>query len=148
MEASNELVKGKSESAREGSGVVDQRDFAALWAIVVLLSLICTLVGLAWQPVHYEIIPSADPDPMEAMAQNQQNQELVNAINQERLRFDPDTMKKIIAPRPLSEVFFLDLARIILFPTIPTLAIAIMLRKTLAAGKEGLLRKRKAASNR
>jgi hypothetical protein len=40
-------------------------------------------------------------------------------------------MGKIIAPRPLSEVFFLDLARILLFPTFPLLAIAAVLRKTL-----------------
>jgi len=146
MEASKEMIKSESGSA--GEGIVDQRDSAALWAIVILLSLICTLVGLAWQPIHYEIIPSGDPDPMEAMTQNQQNQELANAINHERLRFDPDTMKKIIAPRPLSEVFFLDLARILLFPTLPTLAIAIMIRKTLTAGKEGLPRERKGTSTR
>jgi hypothetical protein len=135
MQATEELVETKTKGqgdALDRTGMIDRKDLGALWAIVVLFSLLCTLVGLSWQPIHYDIIPSRERDPVEARAQDMQNQALVDALNQERLTYDPTTMGKIIAPRPLSEVFFLDLARILLFPTLPLLAIAAILRKTLS----------------
>jgi hypothetical protein len=138
VQASGELVEAKTKvegDQLQTKGIIDRKDLGALWAIVVLFSLLCTLIGLAWQPVHYEIIPSRERDPVEARAQDSQNQALVEALNQERVRYDPETMKRIVAPRPLSEVFFLDLTRILLFPTFPLLAIAAMLRKTLRESK-------------
>jgi len=133
MEISEEMIKSGAEPTRDA--LIDQKDFAALWAMTILFSLLCTLVGLAWQPIHFEIIPSRERDRIEAIAQDQQNQELANLLNQERTQFDPATMGKIIAPRSFSEVLFVDLARVLLFPTFPTLAFAIMIRKTLLADR-------------
>jgi hypothetical protein len=146
MQVSGEIAKVKTAAPQGGieSGIeerkpireiIDRKDLAALWAIAVLFSLLCILVGLAWQPVHFEIIPSHDRDPEEAMSQNSQNQVLADTLNQERVTYDPETMGKIIAPRPLSEVLFFDFLRILLVPTLPILAIGSLIRKTLLESK-------------
>ena len=147
MQASGEIAKVKTAAPRSKmeneieerkpiQEVVDRKDLAALWAIAVLFSLLCILVGLAWQPIHYEIIPRRDRDPEEAMTQNSQNQVLVDALNQERVTYDPRTMGKIIAPRPFFEVLFYDFLRILLVPTLPILAIGLLIRKTLLESKK------------
>jgi hypothetical protein len=147
MQASGEIAKVKTAAPRNGMEseieerkpireIIDRKDLAALWAIAVLFSLLCILVGLAWQPVHYEIIPSRDRDPEEAMTQNSQNQVLADALNQERVKYDSETMGKIIASRPFFEVLFFDFLRILLVPTLPILAIGSLIRKTLLESKK------------
>lgn len=146
MQARGESIKTGTES--RGNEGIERKDLGGLWAIVVLFSLLCTLVGLAWEPVRYELIPSSESDPMEAMVQNRQNQLLVDVLNQQKITFDPLSMGKIIAPRPFWEVFLLDVARVLLFPTIPIVAFATLIHKTLRETKGLFSFKRKKTDDR
>lgn len=141
MQAGEQINKAEGEAAV--GRATDQKDLGALWAITILFSLLCTLVGLTWVPVHYDLIPSREADPLERRTQDLQNQLLIDALNQGKVTFDSRSMSKVAAPRPFYEVFLLDLTRILLFPTFPLLAIASMVRKTLREARGSLSLKRK-----
>ena len=114
--------------------VVDKKDLAALWAVGVLFALLLSLVGFIWEPAHYESIPSTSVDPMEAQIENSQNNTVADALNEGKIAYDP-SMKKLVRLRPSYQIFFVDLVRLLLFPTAPIVIIGLLIRKTARQSK-------------
>lgn len=115
--------------------VTDQKDLAALWAVGVLFSILLSLAGLSWSPARYEAKVSNSVDPMEAQIENGQNRTVADAINDGRIEYHP-TMEKLVKERPFVQLVFIDLVRILLFPTAPLLIISLLIRKTIRESKK------------
>lgn len=109
--------------------VIDKKDLAALWAVGLLFALILSLIGFTWEPAHYEPIPSGSVDPLEANIENGQNKMVSDALNDRKIAYDP-TMQKLVRPRPSYQIFFVDLIRVLFFPTAPIVIVGLLLRKT------------------
>lgn len=115
--------------------IVDKKDLAALWAVGILVALLLALAGFAWTPAHYEAIPSKSVDPMEARIENSQNKMVSDALNEGKIEYH-DSMQKLVKLRPFYQLFFVDLSKVLLFPTLPILIIGLLIRKTGRQSKE------------
>ena len=115
--------------------VVEKQDLGALWAVGVVLSLILTLAGYAWNPARYEAVVSNSVDPTEAQVENGQNKIVADALNQGKVQYDKN-MAKLVRLRPAHEIFFIDIVKVLLFPTAPILIIGMLIRKSIQQSKE------------
>ncbi|MFQ5949323.1 MAG: hypothetical protein ACE5J1_01390 [Nitrospiria bacterium] len=115
--------------------VVDEKDLAALWAIGILLSLILSLAGIYWEPPRYEARQSTSVDPTEARVENSQNKLVADALNEGKIEYDP-VMEKLVKLRPAPVRFFIDLFRLLLFPTAPIVIIGLLIRKSILYSRE------------
>ena len=115
--------------------VADQKDLAALWAVGVLFSLLISFAGLSWSPARYEARVSNSLDPMEAQIENSQNRTVAEAINDGKIEYHP-TMEKLVKERPFYQLVFVDLIRLLLFPTAPIVIVCLLIRKTIREAKK------------
>lgn len=115
--------------------IVEKKDLGALWAVGVVLSLILTLAGYAWNPPRYEAAVSNSVDPTEAQVENNQNRIVTDALNQGKIEYHP-SMAKLVRLRAAHEIFFIDLFRVLLFPTAPIIIIGMLTRKSIQQAKE------------
>lgn len=115
--------------------VVEKKDLGALWAVGVVLSLILALGGYAWNPPQYEALISNSVDPTEAQVENSQNKIVADALNERRIEYH-SSMAKLVRLRPSHEIFFIDLVRLLLFPTAPVVIIGTLIRKSIQQAKE------------
>lgn len=115
--------------------IVEKKDLGALWAVGVVLSLILTLAGYAWNPPRYEAMVSNSVDPTEAQVENNQNRIVTDALNQGKIEYHP-SMAKLVRLRAAQEIFFIDLIRVLLFPTAPIIIIGMLTRKSIQQAKE------------
>ncbi|TAJ98768.1 MAG: hypothetical protein EPO39_17420 [Candidatus Manganitrophaceae bacterium] len=115
--------------------VVEKKDLGALWAVGVVLSLILTLAGYAWNPPRYEALVSNSVDPTEAQVENGQNKIVADALNQGKVQYDKN-MVKLVRLRPAPEIFFIDLFKLLLFPTAPIVIVGMLIRKSIQQARE------------
>jgi hypothetical protein len=115
--------------------VVEKKDLGALWAVGVVLSLILTLAGYAWNPPRYEALVSNSVDPTEAQVENSQNKIVADALNEGRIEYH-SSMAKLVRLRPSHEIFFVDLIRVLLFPAAPIVIIGMLTRKSIQQARE------------
>lgn len=115
--------------------VVEKKDLGALWAVGVVLSLILTLAGYAWNPPIYEAVVSSSVDATEAQVENGQNRIVADALNQGKVEYHPN-MVKLVRLRPTHELFFIDLIKVLLFPTGPIVIVGMLTRKSIQQAKE------------
>lgn len=128
-------IQMASDSRREVQEPInDQKDLAALWAVGVLFSILLSLAGISWSPARYEARISNSVDPTEAQIENSQNRTVAEAINDGRIEYHP-TMEKLVKERPFFQRVFIDLIRVLLFPTAPLLIIGLLVRKTIRKAK-------------
>lgn len=126
---------GEAPHREPSKEIIDQKDLAVLWAIGILVSLILSLAGTAWNPAQYDAIQSASLDATEARVENSQNQMVANALNEGQIEYDP-SMDKLVKLKPAYVLFLVDLARLILFPCGPIVIIGLLIKKSVAHSKQ------------
>lgn len=114
--------------------VVEKKDLGALWAVGIVLSLILTLASYAWNPPRYEALVSNSVDPTEAQVENGQNKIVADALNQGKIEYHPN-MAKLVRLRASHEIFFIDLVKVLLFPTAPIVIVGMLTRKSIQQAK-------------
>ncbi|MBI3802723.1 MAG: hypothetical protein HY282_03060 [Nitrospirae bacterium] len=114
--------------------LVEKRDLGALWAVGIVLSLIVSLAGFAWNPARYEPVQSNSIDSTEAQIENNQNKMVSDALNDGRIEYH-SSMAKVVRLRAGSYLFLTDLFKALLFPTLPITILGLLIRKTLQQPK-------------
>lgn len=115
--------------------IVEKKDLGALWAVGVVLALILSLAGFAWNPPRYEPVESGSVDPTEAQIENNQNKMVSDALNDGKIEYHP-TMAKLVRLRAGYYLFFTDLVKVLLFPTLPISILGLLIRKTIEQSRE------------
>jgi hypothetical protein len=126
------MEQAPSEETRKK--ITDEKDLAALWAIGILFSLILSLAGSYWNPARYESRLSTSVDATEARVENSQNKLVTDALNDGKIEYDP-SMDTLVKLRPAPIRFTFDLARLLLFPTVPIIIIGFLIRKSILFSK-------------
>lgn len=116
-------------------GGIDKKDLAAVWSVGLLLSLLMSVVGLSWNPARYEARLSNSVDQTEAQVENNQNKMVADALNVGKIQYHP-TMEKLVQPISTSQTFFVDIFKVLLFPTVPVIIVGMLIRKTIQQSKK------------
>ncbi len=106
-----------------------RKDISGSRVIGTVLSVIFSLAGIFWQPDRYTAVPSNSVDPAEAAIENRENRLLETALNEGKVLYH-ERMGKIVRPRPALFLFFVDMIRLLLFPTLPIIIVGTLVRKT------------------
>ena len=123
-------MRDRAQEQRDG-----KKDLTALWAVGLLLALLLSLIGSAWNPPRYNAVRSGAVDPAEAQIEEGQNKRVADALNEGTIQYHP-SMEKLAPPRPVLQLFFIDLVKALLFPTAPVLILVSLIRKTIRQFKE------------
>ncbi|HEY5599838.1 MAG TPA: hypothetical protein VIK48_04030 [Candidatus Manganitrophaceae bacterium] len=123
-------MQDRGQEQRDG-----KNDLAALWAVGLLLALLLSFIGAAWNPPRYNSVRSGAADPAEAEIEEGQNKRVADALNEGTIQYHP-SMEKLVKPRPLLYLFFIDLVKVLLFPAAPVLILVSLIRKTIRQFKE------------
>lgn len=115
--------------------IIDHKDLAVLWAIGILVSLLFSLVGTSWNPDRYDAIQSGAVDETEAMVENSQNQLVATALNNREIEYHP-SMDKLVQLKPGYARVFVDLVRLILFPSGPITIIGLLIKRSFQHSKQ------------